>query len=118
MKNQQSVSVTDCYVRISQKTLIGKQKRPSRPLPVIGLSEYTIQFASRKYIQPGQKLKLWLNLPAYDQTIELTACVTWCNKIQDNAYKTEAVFKHVPRRKAEMIRSVVDDPLMRSMKQT
>ena len=113
-RRQTRFKVKACFLKCSEAGLLSFLKKPAGdPLPVLNLSTGGLEFATVKRMAPGQKLRINLEVPAFNELLKFTAEVRWVKAVpKRQLFRVGVQFARVDAETGKKLRELEGDPLM------
>jgi len=114
-RGEQRFQVKDCLLKFSETSLLSFLKKPgSAALPVVNISLSGLQFFAAKPMKEKQPLRIRLDVPAFDEVLELRGKVRWCKPVPGRkAHRVGVQLSGVDRETAGRLGLLRKDHLMR-----
>ncbi len=113
-------AVEDFYAKYRRRGLRGAfcfRRKETRSRHMVNVSESGAQILSRSPEKVGQRIELLIRTPAFAGNVRISAVVRWCEKTSDgNYYRMGVEFRGISEQKQRWIRSLLNDPLLQSLK--
>jgi hypothetical protein len=115
-RESERFGVPDAYLRYRTGLLDSLRETEEEMSPLIDLSLTGLQFLTRKKLKIGQKLRMELIVPAFDDKLAIKGEVRWIGRAGlTELYRTGVHFTGLDQQIADYLEKLEEDPFLRSM---
>ena len=118
-KDKGRFGVRDCIAEFQFRGLLSflKHKAEERHWPVVDLSETGIQLLTRENLEPGDRLSIAVDVPAFEGTFAIAGVVKWTRTASEGATvrRVGVEFSKMDNETRSKLRSLRNEAWLRSV---